>query len=220
MTKRLSRKELERRTRREYILATATRLFGMQGYSQTTMGQIAEEAEFGIGTLYNFFSNKEELYYTLLLEKIEALLQAVHEVAEKRLPVLEKIQGIVGTQLRFFEENKEFFCLFISNFSRLQRTSEKKKAFLRYYQQYITYIGIITRVLQQGVNEKILKDHNPREMAQTLVALVNAFVYYEINFERSPSLAGKLPIILDLFFHGALRQHPEDYQLPTEKYSK
>ena len=52
----LGRREQERRWRRQYILNVAERLFAQKGYHQTTMAEIAKASEFGMATIYQFFS--------------------------------------------------------------------------------------------------------------------------------------------------------------------
>ncbi len=49
----------------------ALKLFSEKGFHNVSMHEIAEKSEFAVGTLYKFFSNKEELYKALILEKAE-----------------------------------------------------------------------------------------------------------------------------------------------------
>ena len=46
---------------RENILNSARKLFIEQVYDQTTTNQIAEKAEVGAGTLFNYFASKGEI---------------------------------------------------------------------------------------------------------------------------------------------------------------
>ena len=47
--------------KRANILKSALKLFVEQGEQTTSMKWIAKEANCGIGTMYNYFSSKEEL---------------------------------------------------------------------------------------------------------------------------------------------------------------
>ena len=58
--KKPSRKQREADLRKHEILEAAEKLFLANGYEDTTMNQIANEAEFSKGTLYNYFKSKEE----------------------------------------------------------------------------------------------------------------------------------------------------------------
>ena len=76
----LRQKQKERR--RRDILDAAARLLVAQGYEETTIEEIAERAEVGVGTVYNYFRSKAELLMALfgqcadeLLEQGEAVLR-------------------------------------------------------------------------------------------------------------------------------------------------
>ena len=67
------RKERERERRRQQIIVAAKRVFSKNGFSRTTMEDIAKEAELSPGTLYLYFKNKEELYASLSLRILQYL---------------------------------------------------------------------------------------------------------------------------------------------------
>lgn len=54
---------------RQTIEEAAYELFLVQGYSATSMRQIAEEAGLALGGIYNHFSGKEELFEGIILDK-------------------------------------------------------------------------------------------------------------------------------------------------------
>ena len=68
-----SAKMSRRFRRRDEILRTATDLFSEKGYHELTMEEIAEEIGVSKGTIYNYFSSKENLYLEILRESFEAI---------------------------------------------------------------------------------------------------------------------------------------------------
>ena len=58
----MTRKERESAFRRDAILDAARDVFEKEGFFNATMAQIAAKAEFGVGTLYQFFASKQMLY--------------------------------------------------------------------------------------------------------------------------------------------------------------
>lgn len=57
----LSLRERNKQRVRARILSATSDLFGSQGYSQTTMDDIAERADISRGTLFNYFPTKDSL---------------------------------------------------------------------------------------------------------------------------------------------------------------
>ena len=61
------------------------------GYHETTMDQIAEEAEYSKGTFYNYFENKEHLFFCMLIEKLEIFTQGLKIRIQKQSDIENKI---------------------------------------------------------------------------------------------------------------------------------
>ena len=65
------------------ILTVARQQFGQKGYSKTSMREIAELAGVGVGNIYNYFTNKDELFREVVrpvLCALEAMLQEHHGI--------------------------------------------------------------------------------------------------------------------------------------------
>jgi AcrR family transcriptional regulator len=58
---------------RERILEAARRLFAEKGFAATTTRDLAQEAEIAVGTLFNYFPNKEAIVATLATDAIAGL---------------------------------------------------------------------------------------------------------------------------------------------------
>lgn len=67
------RKEKERLARKNAIIKSAEKIFFQKGFENSTMDDIAKEAEFTKKTLYSYFKSKEELYYEIMLEGFKIL---------------------------------------------------------------------------------------------------------------------------------------------------
>ena len=68
---------------RSRVLAVAKLQFGQKGYSKTTMREIAGLAGVGVGNIYNYFANKDELFCEVVhpvLYALETMLQEHHGI--------------------------------------------------------------------------------------------------------------------------------------------
>jgi AcrR family transcriptional regulator len=70
-----SLRERQKTRRRANILAAGEALFSRHGYSATNMKAIAEAAEVGIATVYNYFGTKGQLLADILQADFELLLK-------------------------------------------------------------------------------------------------------------------------------------------------
>src|SRR5215216_626211 len=69
--------------RRAQILAAAEKLFRHYGPLKTTIGDIAREAEIGVGSVYLEFCSKEDIVGELAARRHDRVLSAMRAVAAK-----------------------------------------------------------------------------------------------------------------------------------------
>ncbi|RPH32916.1 TetR/AcrR family transcriptional regulator [bacterium] len=107
------RKERERRRHEQEILEAARDLFARKGYYNTTLEEIAHHAQFGKGTIYNYFSSKEDLFCGIL----NGLLDKDSEVAESSIALpgstREKLTAYAKAILSYSEKNADLFHMIV-----------------------------------------------------------------------------------------------------------
>lgn len=74
------RRERERVRRRRDIQDAAKQLFMEKGYKATSIEDIAQAAELGTATIYQYFSGKEELYVSLNLITLRFLVDELNKI--------------------------------------------------------------------------------------------------------------------------------------------
>lgn len=120
----LSRKERERILRRTEILSAAMDVFSEKGFSRATLEEIAERAEFGKGTLYNYFANKEELFEAVIADIFDRFVDiADHYCRPSDRPVKQTLQGIADAMLRFLHERSRLVFLLMREIHQPSRKS-------------------------------------------------------------------------------------------------
>ncbi len=94
----------------ERILDSAELLFVEKGYHETSVNDIAEQADFSRTSIYQYFSSKEEIYvhilerYTdLLIERVLAATRDPEKVVDKIKAFLEEMRAMMKLKPNFFE---------------------------------------------------------------------------------------------------------------------
>jgi TetR/AcrR family transcriptional regulator len=203
-TERISRKEREYLAHREEILSAAEKVFAAKGFFPTTMSDIAREAEFGTGSLYKYFKSKEELYFTLIDEKMEEIHRLVKAELSQKTSAVERIKKVLELQFEFFERNRDFFRIYISERNRFEWTV-KDELGKGLHEKMVAYINILAEVMRQGIEREEFRSMNPMDLAHALVGIVNSFVF-EWMISREPyPLISKVDTVLEIFSGGAQR---------------
>jgi len=105
------RKERELAQRREAILDAAQEVFESVGYASASMAQIAAKAEFGVGTIYQFFQGKHELFSEVIARSIERYVSSINHIVSEKRPWKEQLEAYIRYNLTWIEQHPEFHRL-------------------------------------------------------------------------------------------------------------
>ena len=89
---------------REKILETATRLFSIHGFSNTSLSQVAKEAQVSKALIFWHFENKEKLFRTVLQRTLEPYVVNVLDDLEG-LSEVDQIRKLIDAYYAFVSEN-------------------------------------------------------------------------------------------------------------------
>ena len=67
----ITRRERKKIHSKQAIVKAAVKLFSNKGFQETSVADIMNEADLGIGTFYNYFESKDEILKSLLQEIVE-----------------------------------------------------------------------------------------------------------------------------------------------------
>ena len=75
------------------ILKAAEKVFSHKGYSQATLDEIIKIADTGKGTVYKYYKNKENLFYTLVEAKNRKLIKDLNQAVGEHRDFAEQFQS-------------------------------------------------------------------------------------------------------------------------------
>lgn len=201
MPSELSRKEREHEARRKEILDAALRLFSQKGYHQTSMSEIAKEAEFSIGTLYGFFKNKEELFFTMFKAELEEISNQVKTSMNNAPGPQAKLQALAETLFGYFEQKWQAFDIMFTARKDLDLTLKDELGETIHVMQLEFFKNLIG-IIQEGIASGIFRALRPEEMALTFMGLINGSAFMWMEAGRAYSIRERVPDILDIFYRG------------------
>lgn len=103
----VSRRSLERETKRRYVLAAARRLFAEKGMDGTRMEEIATAANYTRRTLYSFFKSRDEVCLLMLHEDDTRRWEFQKAAMDDADTGLAKIEAWAMTLFDFMRENPQ-----------------------------------------------------------------------------------------------------------------
>ena len=86
------------------VFAAALELIAEQGFTGAPMSQIAERANVGVGTIYRYFSGKEDLVNALYLDIKARLTAHTLQGYSDSMPVHEAFRLLLGNSVRYLSD--------------------------------------------------------------------------------------------------------------------
>jgi AcrR family transcriptional regulator len=155
----------------ELIVEAATVVFAREGYDATKVQQIAKEASISLGTLYDVFPGKVEIWRAIHERHLDALFQAAltgmartsaESFVDRLLVGLEAYLGYLVTHpayLRLHLMDGSAWALGTGLRSNVQVEAWERGK------------GLMTDLLSRGVEEGYLVPDNPELLAQILIGI-------------------------------------------------
>jgi len=196
----LPRKEREKLLHREEILEAALRLFSDKGFHNVSMQDIANESEFGVGTLYNFFEGKEQLFLELMKAGIKKIGQLLIPILDSNQQEQKKLSEFIRVHVDMIEGNVEFIKLYISQYGM----STSANPMLKDISNLKTTVAAkLESLIKAGIQKQIFRRVHPEIVALSLRATLEAFdLESSEHFDKAKVKDGVLKI--EKFFMSAV----------------
>ncbi|MFA6413578.1 MAG: TetR/AcrR family transcriptional regulator [Syntrophales bacterium] len=197
------RKEKEFIARRQEILDEAEIIFAAKGFHAATMAEIAQGSGFAIGTLYQFFQGKEDLYVSMVTEKLQLMYQEIRDAVQAREGAIQKVEALVKAYFLFVENNAGFCTFFIrSDGATLPDVSNALRE--QMIEAYLGQIQFIEGIIEKGIAEGIFPPEKARDHSFALSGIIRGIIFDWLVGAQQGSLAGKTELVTDIFLNGVL----------------
>jgi AcrR family transcriptional regulator len=174
-----SRREERRRRHQELsrnqLLDAAEEVFGSKGFHETTLREVAELAEFSVGSVYSFFESKEDLSLQVFLRRGGELIPAMEAAVAGSGSALAQLRALVELQVGFFRQHKHFGRLYLRSSSTTSlppAALEDDPALLGNFERAME---IQAGVFRHGQATGELRAGDPVVFARLLSGLVSTF---------------------------------------------
>jgi AcrR family transcriptional regulator len=166
--------------KRDTITATAARMFATRPYHEVRLDDIAAAARIGKGTLYVYFDNKEDLYFSLIYDGFARLVDRLKERLgageaegeEPDLPAGRALEGIVRELVGFAFAHPHFSEL-MRSVGKVRGSSEpdwdrKRQEFRK----------LVEGTIRRGIRRGELCDPHPELTALCIGGMVRSVMLF------------------------------------------
>lgn len=203
----LSRKERERLYKKHEILNAAAVLFADKGFDGTKLDDIAVAAQFGKGTLYNYFKNKEDIYVEIINEISKAHMDLLYNTADKTDSLLDFITILTQDLLKYFKENNPAFLLLLRARIEINASEMIKKSAI--VQNYLKDSHrIFKNKIKSAISNGEIREINPDYFIIMYRHMLFCFFHSQVIMCKTSEkvLKEATDFIIDTLFNGILNK--------------
>lgn len=155
------RKEREKLQRREEIMAAAERLFFTKGIENTTMDDVAVEAELSKGTLYLYFKSKEEIHWEITQRHMKKVMMDMKQLMDPSKNAVENLLTMARIFVDHFKEDhaEAHSILFFQSCDLKTLNLDMDQINQSFVND--SPIHMVTDYVKKGVEEGLLRDDIP-----------------------------------------------------------
>jgi len=172
------------------MLSAARSLFAEKGYEQARLEEIAERAEFGKGTLYNYFEGgKQELLFAIFEDAFEGVRRLVEtcmaEEASAGHTVRTAFRNLVARLIAHFSEERATFLILMKEAQRMGLAADSE-AVQRLIALRERPIEALAGAIQAAMDAGALRPFEPHVVAHMIMGNVHGYLMYACSPAFSP----------------------------------
>lgn len=149
----------EPQDRRELIVATAAEMFARKGIRSTTVREIADAVGLLSGSLYHYFTSKDEIVKEILMGFLDVIRARYGEVLAQGQDAPQTLREIVLTSLQVAKQMPDATAIYQNELRYLRETPQYKEVQVAAGDVQRVWLGVIERGVADG---SFRKDISPR----------------------------------------------------------
>ena len=203
----LTRKEREKLRHKEEILSAAQHLFSDKGFHNVSMQEIAQDSEFAVGTLYNFFESKEALFEELTRNCAERIVGTLSAILDGPGNEVQHLRAFIRHQPRLLEENAEFIKMYVREIGQRARKLSKK----RDENDIGKVINIkIEQLIKTGIAKGMFRSVDPTITSMAICSTIETMAFETAGRLDKVEITDMSNKLEQLFLEGLLIQGSQD----------
>ncbi len=165
--------------KKKEIIEKAKIVFAKRGYHNTSLSHISKKCGMGRTTIYQYFKNKDEIFYHTIgstLEEMQTQVEVI--VANEELSFTEKLKQVIH-QLTEGQEDNNTFILLLETLLILNR--EKNEVLEKLKDDIQRLKNTIEDLIKQAIEKKEIKPVDSNSFLETICTFIETFTIKKVS---------------------------------------
>lgn len=188
-------RQVKEEAAKDAIYEASVKVLLEYGIDGLKMQEIANKAGIAIGTLYNYFDNRESLLYYVDCRLRNSGLNRMEETAKKSAPADKKLNDFIVEFFTFGDKHHLVFNLAdrLGLHDRMP-TDEKSDVFER-------AVASIRKIFDEGISQKLFREHDTQKSAKVFFFAIIGILETKrfLSSESSADFSQDLLDVMNIF---------------------
>lgn len=186
--------------KRELIIQAAMKIFARDGFHKAKVGDIAEEAGIGKGTIYEYFKSKKNVFEEMIKYSLSVYLENIQEIFHKENSTEQKLKAFI-IQAQALAQNHIDILKISSQENGV--AGENIMKIIISTQSYI--LKEIENIFQQGIEKNELRKLDIETAAISFIGAVKSFMIFHHFSHQRMMKEDEIDRFLDIYMNGLKR---------------
>ncbi len=184
---------------RRRIMEAAERLFTSRRVHEITLDEVAKAARVGKGTIYQYFEDKDDLFFQVAASGFDELCELLRERVPGGVGFESQLLSAAKQTSGFFDRRRQLFRMMQGEDSRMYWLTGKMRE--RWLGKRKKLVSTVSEIMEKGAAEgKVRRDVPPEALASLFLGMLRASAR---ELAEGPGSSRSDELIVDVFCHGA-----------------
>ena len=196
------------------ILDAARKVFAAKGFHETRLEDIAMESGFSKASLYNYYTDKDEIFLNLAVREFESLLNSLVAITRPDEPFFTNLERQIRTTLTFFGDHFAFMVS-ATNFHLTLKINPERLAQHhalmsgKFFNHYRSILSFHTEIIEQAQRSGEIASGLPAEsIARYISSLIRGtFIEWKMRGVQGDT-EQETGYLLNFIRNGIVRTEP------------
>ena len=174
-SRREERRLLQQDVSRTQLLDAAEEVFGRKGFHETTLREVAELAEFSVGSVYSFFESKDDLFRQIFVRRGEEFMPSMRAILDDAdADLVGQLHALIDFEIGFFRAHPRFGRLYL-RYSNATMLSADREIDLVMRERYEEAMRLQAALFERGQAAGVFRAGDPEVLARLFSGLMSAY---------------------------------------------
>ncbi len=184
--------------KKQSIIQAAIEVFSKKNFQNASISEIARKANVAEGTIYQYFKNKEDLFFCIPVEKTKEFCKELKLHLEGIRGPFNKMRKFIWYYLYFFKMNPEYARTLM-----LEMRVSKSFVKTNTYKSFKPFTSQVLEIIKEGQGEGIIrKDINIYLIRQLILGILEHMVTRWLLKGEKYDLVQQYHEVSELIIHG------------------